>query len=594
MKLTAIIFALLCVCSFSGTGAQAQATTSMKTPADQTLDTFFKQHLEAEFSLSPMYATRLGDHRFDALLDDVSAAARQRRQELAYRTLEKLPREVDYAKLSRDGQVDFEILRDSLKLGLWLEETERPSENDPRGYTSLATECAYVLLTQSTLPKETNIRNAIARIKLVPAMLAAARENLRNPPRVRTETAIQQNTGAIAFYESELFEMMGETPQRAEAMSAAKEAATALKQHQTFLEKELLPRSTGDWRIGKEGFARKLELVLDAGVTADQVLAEAEGAFAQVHRDMLFVARQLWPRYFAAQPLPPDDEVGRRETIQRVITEVARDHGAPEKLSHDARETVDKVKQFIVARDILRLPEPDRCQIIEMPEFQRGNSVAFLEAAPPLDTTAASIYAISPPPRDWSKERVESFLGEYNRQMLQVLTIHEAYPGHYVQLDYANRNPSLMRSVLSSGVYAEGWANYCEQMILDQGYGDGDLALRLMQLKFLLRSVANAILDHKMHCTPMTDEEALSFLTTQAFQSEGEARLKVTRAKLGSCQLSTYFVGRGAFMRLRASIQRELGGQFELGRFHEAALAPGTVPVKYLPELTRARLKLPR
>lgn len=572
-------------------GAQAQP---VKTAADQKLEAFFKAHLEAEFQLSPMQATRLGEHRFDALLDDVSAAAQARRVELMRRTLEQLPREIAYAELSRDGQVDFEILRDALTLDLWLEETERPSENDPRIYTRLATECAYVLLTQSTAPKETNLRNAIARIRLVPAMLAAGRQNLRNPPRVRTETAIQQNRGAISFYEHDLFELLGDSAQLEDAKSAAAEAAAAMKAHQQFLETELLPRSTGEWRAGKAHFARKLELVLDAGVTADQVLADAEAAFVQVRRDMLLVARQLWPRYFSTKPLPPDDEAGRSETIERVIAEIARAHGSPEKLAHEARETLGKLKAFIASKDILRLPEPDRCEIIEMPEFQRGNSLAFLEPAPPLDTTAASIYAISPPPRDWPPERVESLLGEYNRQMLQVLSIHEAHPGHYVQVEYANRNPSLLRRVLSSGAYAEGWANYCEQMILDQGYGDGDLALRLMQLKFLLRSVANAILDHRMHCTTWSDEEAVTFLTKQAFQMEGEARLKVIRSKLSSCQLSTYFVGRGAFMRLRSSLQRELGAQFDLGRYHEAVLAPGTVPVKYLPELTRTRLKQPR
>jgi uncharacterized protein (DUF885 family) len=562
--------------------------------ADQSLATFFKEQLEAEFALSPMRATKLGDHRFDAMLDDVSKPALERRRAQTRRTLDELPRRVDYGKLSRDGQVDFEILRDSLKLDLWIEETERPWENDPRIPTGLATDCAYALLTQSTQPKEVNIRNAIARIRLVPAMLGAARQHLVHPPRMRTETAIQQNTGAVAFYETALLEMIGDSPQRAEVKAVAKLATEALREHQTFLEKDLLPRSTDRWRAGREHFARKLELVLDAGVTADEVLAEAEAAFQQVRRDMLLISRQLWARALPKLPLPPDDEEGRRDTIARVVAWVARDHGTPDRLSHEARDTVDHLKRFIAARDILRLPEPDVCQIIEMPEFQRGNSIAFLDAAPPLDSTAPSIYAISPPPDGWSRERVESFLGEYNRQMLKVLTIHEAYPGHYVQLDYANRQPSLLRRVLASGVYAEGWANYCEQMMLDQGYGDGDLALRLMQLKFYLRTVANAILDHRMHCTRMTDDEAVQFLTRQAFQGEGEARLKVIRAKLSSCQLSTYFVGRGAFMRLRASVQREFGEKFDLGRFHEAVLAAGSVPVKYLPELTRARLEQAR
>src|SRR5438876_5774013 len=174
--------------------------------------------------------------------------------------------------------------------------------------------------------------------------------------------------------------------------------------------------------------------------------------------------------------------------------------------------------------------------------------------------------------------------------MVQILTIHEAYPGHYVQLEYANRNPSLIRKVLDSGVYVEGWAVYTEQTMLDQGYGQGDLALRLNQLKFYLRAVANAILDHKMHCSGMTDEEALEFLTQRAFQSEGEVRLKIIRAKQSSCQLSTYFVGRMAHYRLRQAVQRELGDRFKLGRYHEAVLSHGSVPVKYLQELVRAKL----
>jgi uncharacterized protein (DUF885 family) len=201
---------------------------------------------------------------------------------------------------------------------------------------------------------------------------------------------------------------------------------------------------------------------------------------------------------------------------------------------------------------------------------------------------------VSPPPQDWDSERVRSYLEEYNSHMLKILTIHEAYPGHYVQFEYSNRNPSLIRKVLSSGVFVEGWAVYTEQTLLDQGYGQGDLPLRLTQLKFYLRAVANAILDHKMHCTTMTDEEAFQFLTEEAFQSEGEARLKIIRAKQSSVQLSTYFVGRMAHYRLRQAMQREMGDRFQLGRYHEAVLAHGAVPVKYLPELVRQELGVAR
>jgi uncharacterized protein (DUF885 family) len=229
-----------------------------------------------------------------------------------------------------------------------------------------------------------------------------------------------------------------------------------------------------------------------------------------------------------------------------------------------------------------------------MPEFQRGNTTAYLNPAPPLDEKASSYYAISPPPKQWNARQVTSHLEEYNSHMLQILTIHEGYPGHYVQLEYGNRNPSQIRRVLSSGVFAEGWAVYTEQMMLDQGYGQGDMALRLMQLKFYLRAVANAIFDHKMHCTQMSDDEALTFLMKRCYQSESEALLKIIRAKQSSAQLSTYFVGRTAFYRLRQAVQREQGDKFDLGRYHEAVLDHGTLPVKYLPELVRERLKRPR
>jgi uncharacterized protein (DUF885 family) len=228
-----------------------------------------------------------------------------------------------------------------------------------------------------------------------------------------------------------------------------------------------------------------------------------------------------------------------------------------------------------------------------MPEFRRGNSVADLSCAPPLDRHADSIYAISPPPQHWAPDRVTSFLEEYNRHMLRILSIHEAYPGHYVQLEHANRVSSLVRRVLGSGVFMEGWAVYCEQMMLDEGYGQGDLSLRLTQLKFYLRAVANAILDHRLHCTDMTDAEARRLLVDEAFQSESEADLKLIRAKLGSCQLSTYFIGRMAMVRCRERIQRKMGAAFSLRRFHEAVLAQSSVPVTYLLELVRRHLDLP-
>ncbi len=427
----------------------------------------------------------------------------------------------------------------------------------------------------------------------IPDVVEIARSTMKNPPRVKVETAIRQTEGAISFYEGDLFKLAGEEPGTAELAARAKPIVAALKRHLQVLQNQVLPRSNDDWRIGPDKFTKKLELELDAGISAKEVLEEAEREATRVESEMVVIARQLWGKFFPGKPIPIDDPAGRRTTIQQVLNAVANDHGTAESLVSDVRGTVVEIKSFITNRKILRLIEPDQCRIIEMPEFLRGNSVAYLNPAPPLDIQGTSEYAISPPPRDWSPQRAESYLREYNRAMLKILTIHEAYPGHYVQLEYSNRCPSLIRRVLSSGTFAEGWAVYTEQMMLDQGFGNGDPGLRLQQLKFYLRAVVNAILDHKMHSEQMTDAEAMDLLVGRAFQTDGEAVGKLIRAKQTSCQLSTYFVGRTAFYRLRQQIQRELGDRFNLQDYHEAVLSHGTIPVKYLPEVVRKSLGLP-
>ncbi len=251
----------------------------------------------------------------------------------------------------------------------------------------------------------------------------------------------------------------------------------ALNRHLHFLQTDVLPRSNDDWRVGREKFAKKLALELDAGLSA-QRSARRSRTRGHARRDPRWsvIARQLWGRFYPTKPVPLDDPAGRRVLIQHVLDAVANDHGTAETLVTDARGTVAEIKSFITNRKILTLLEPDQCRIIEMPEFMRGNSVAYLNPAPPLDIRGSSEYAISPPPRDWSPKRAESYLREYNKAMLKILTIHEAYPGHYVQLEYSNRCPSLIRRVLSSGTFAEGWAVYTEQMMLDQGFGLGDPA----------------------------------------------------------------------------------------------------------------------
>src|SRR5690349_5228362 len=247
---------------------------------DAKLESFFKGYLDVAFSLQPMNATEMGDHRFDAQLEDLSPGARAKWLAQTRSTLEELPRNVDYKKLSRAGQIDYEILQRSLQRDEWLKQNIHPFEEDPRTYNGYINDSVYLLLTQSTLPLETNVANCIARMAQIPNIVAAAKQNLKNPPRTHTETAIRQNRGAVGFYEHDIFDFAGKTRQLPALKGAAQSVAVCLKDYQKFLESELLPQANGEWRIGREKFARKLDLELDAGVSADQVMADAEAEFA--------------------------------------------------------------------------------------------------------------------------------------------------------------------------------------------------------------------------------------------------------------------------------------------------------------------------
>ena len=567
--------------------APSPAAQPDKNVEDARLAKAFQTYLDEEFRLHPLFATQQGNHEYDDQLDDLSPAARDKDAERAKGWLARLPKEIDFKKLSRDGQIDYEIWTHSLEYGLWSAANDNRFEFDPRTYGEYVSDSVFLLLTQSTLPRERNVENAAKRIRHIPEVVAAAKASLKSPPQLLTEVTIKRNLGAISFYEKEIYALAGETVGTEPLATPCKAAVAALKDFQAWLEKELLPKSTGEWRLGKDMFAKKLELELDAGLTADEVVQVAEAEADRVEREMYYVAKQLWSKLFPSKPLPPEDAAGRRATIKGVLDELGKDHGKPESLVDDAKKTVVEIKTFIRDKKILTLPDPDQCKIIEMPEFQRGFSAAYLNPAPPLDPKADSLYAVAPPPKEWTPARQETFFREYNSAMLQILTIHEAYPGHYVQLAYSNRCPSLVRKVLSSGSFAEGWAVYTEQMMLDQGYGGGDLSLRLHQLKFYIRAVLNAILDNKMHTANLTDADALRLLTERGFQTEAEAVGKIARAKQSSTQLSTYFVGRTAFYRLRQAVQRHQGEAFDLGKYHEAVLSHGTLPVKYLPELVK-------
>ena len=234
---------------------------------------------------------------------------------------------------------------------------------------------------------------------------------------------------------------------------------------------------------------------------------------------------------------------------------------------------------------MLTLDPSKPLEIRETPEYQRGFSIASLQAPGPLEDNLKTYYNVSPIPEDWSEKQAESFLREYNRISVKILSIHEALPGHYVQLYYANRHPSIIRSILGSGVMIEGWAHYTEGMMIDEGFGNGDPRYSLVQMKWKLRGIANAIIDQKIHAGTMTEEEAIELMVDETFQEEAEASAKWRRAQLSFGQLSTYFVGSELMLDLKRDIEQEKGSNFNLKDFHEELLSHGSVPIRHLRRL---------
>jgi uncharacterized protein (DUF885 family) len=290
----------------------------------------------------------------------------------------------------------------------------------------------------------------------------------------------------------------------------------------------------------------------------------------------------------------PAEGASPDQTVRSALEKIAGRHSTPETYFADARRDLQEARDFVRNRGLVTVPARDNLQVIETPEFMRGiYAVGGFNPAPALEPQLGAFYWITPIPKDWKRERIESKLREYNFYGLKLLTIHEAMPGHYVQFEYANeiqpRSRRMLRGVYWNGPYVEGWAVYATEMMLDAGYLDNSPELRLTFLKQQLRMLANAILDIRLHTMGMTDEEAMRLMIEDTFQEKEEATAKLQRAKLSSCQLPTYYAGWREWTRLKARYQDAKGSDFRLAGFHERGLKAGAVPMPVLGRLMTAR-----
>jgi len=563
----------------------ASATTVAATmDADARFAALSQRYVTELGRHAPVSATSLGDHRFDAELDDLSAAGRGRSVAWARELLGELDN-IDRAALSRANQVDAAMLDNQLRYSVWTAEAYRDWAWDPLVYTQLAGQALYGLLARDFAPLPERLRSLTSRLENLPGLLEQARSNLEpaRVPAIHAETAVKQNPGVLSLVDQLVMPNLGtlEAADRERLERAIATARTAVQDHQRWLEGTLVPAAKGEFRIGRELFDQKLAFALMSSLSRDEIRARAEVEVARVRGDMYAVARTVLAGRPKAPPLPDAPTADQQQAAIMAALEIAY----AERPAHDgvvdlARATLQETTDFVRARDFVTLPD-EPLEIILMPEFQRGVAVAYCDSPGPLDKGQRTFYAVSPLPDSWTQAQVDSYLREYNSRSVANLTIHEAMPGHYLQIAHSNRYPSVLRAMLGSGPFIEGWAVYAERVMQEQGFRGGDPLMRLVQLKWYLRSATNAIIDSAIHVDGMSRDDAMRLMTETGFQEEREAAGKWVRAQLTSTQLSTYFVGYLEQADLRAEAERRWGERFALKRYHDQLLSYGSPPVRF-------------
>ncbi|MCR6662037.1 MAG: DUF885 domain-containing protein [Luteimonas sp.] len=590
--LAAALIATLAACSGNttptGSSPAGDTATAMQSQADAMFAALSKRYLDEALAFSPVAATQIGDHRFDAEIDDLSAEGRDKADAFAKAILTELDA-IDLATLSRENQVDARILRNQLEYGLWQSQVFQSWAWDPQIYSSLAGGAIYGLMAREFAPLPERMQSAVARMEKIPALLAQARGNL-DPARVpatHANTVSSQNKGVLSLIDTFITpnadQLQGEDRKRLDAAVATLRAA--VDEHQQWLDTTLVPNAKGEFRIGAERYDQQLKFALNSSLSRQEIRQRAEAELERIRDEMYAVSKTV----LAGKDGAPETPDAPSEDQKQAAIEAAMEYAYAERPGRNevvdfAKHTLDVATDFVRGKDLVTVPD-DPVKIILMPEFQRGFAVAYCDSPGPLDKGLDTYYAISPIPDGWDDGQVESFLREYNNYMIHVLTIHEAMPGHYLEGAHSVSHPSTLRAVFRSGPFAEGWAVYTERTLADAGYMDGNPLFRLMQLKFYARAVANAILDQGLHVDNWTKEQAMDLMVRQTFQQQSEADGKWIRAQLSSTQLATYFVGAQEHFDTRKAAIAKLGARFDAKTYHDGILAQGAPPVRFARQL---------
>ena len=558
--------------------AQNATSRSALSPAfNQQYDRLVDEYFDTYFRFHPTEGTSAGFHQYDAELEDFSRPAIEREIAFLKEYQQKLAAVQPPARAG--AAADLELLRSSIAGQLLDLESIRGWEKDPDQYSSFVSASAFTIMSRNYASQEQRLQALVARERQMPQVFDAARHNLKNPPRVYTEVALEQVPGIIGFFQKDVpaaFSGVKDRKLLGEFHSTNQAVIAALESYQNFLKADLLPISQGDFRIGGENYRKKLLYEEMVDIPLDRLL---EIGMADLHRNQQALKKT------AAQ-------LDARGTPRGILDQLQKDHPAPGQLLDTFRGALGGLKSYIIAHHIVTIPSPVLPIVEETPPFARALTFASMDTPGAYETKAKEAYFnVTLPEPNWSKERVQEFMAGFNRGTVISTAVHEVYPGHYTQFLWVQEAPSKVRKLIFSGSNAEGWAHYCEQMMLDEGYGrtpgvplDKDrafLQLRLGQLQDALLRDARYIVGIEMHTGKMSFEQGVDFFVKQGYQTHAVAETETKRGTSDPTYL-VYTLGKLEIMKLRQDYKASKGASFSLQEFHDQFMKQGAVPVKMI------------
>lgn len=540
----------------------------------------YEAHFLDEFwKLQPEWATSEGYHKYDSLLTVPNSSYHDKLIKFAKVQLDSLGR-FDIPILSDANKMDYKIMQNQFDKMIWEQQQLKQYEWDPSLYNVVGT--FAVMLNEPYEPLANRLRTFGQRLEQVPAYYKEAEKQIKNPVPELTELAISQNLGSIDVFGEDLADSLKKSnlpeAEKKQITDRAKLATDAIKGYADWLKamKNDHPRS---FRLGKSLYEDKFKYEIQSLFTAQQLYNAAMDRKVVVHHEMAKLSLKLWPKYFGTATMPKDT----LEIIAKVIDTISAQHPEPDNFKAAIEKTLPKLSDFVNTNQLLTLDPTQPLKVRYIPGYMAGVATAGLTPAGPYEKNGKSYFEVSNL-HGWPTEKAESFLREYNNYTLQILSIHEAIPGHYVQLLYSNKSPSHIKSVFTNGAMVEGWAVYGEQIMMDAGFAKDQPEMMLMWYKWHLRSVCNAILDYNVHNGTMPKQQAIDFLTHEAFQQKAEAEGKWNRVSVTSVQLDSYFAGYRQIMELREAYRRKMSDKYKVKDFNEKFLSYGSAPVKVISE----------